>query len=308
VLSENSTFVVVQDEEGNIVRLFKDDPTQSMPEWIAYPMKNRDDWRKIIQPRLDASIVGRYPLGTELDRLVEEYRHRDYPLGLWCGSFYGWPRSFVGVERLSVMFYDDPDLIHEMCEHIGDFVVETIMPLLERIPFDLAYIWEDMGSKMRPLCSPATYREFCFGPLKRVTDLLHQHGVHNIIIDSDGNNDVMIPLWLEAGVTGLRFFEVAADCDAVTARRRYGKSLIIQGAIDKRALAQGKEAIDREVLSKVPWLCMQGGYFPVVDHLVPPDISLENYTYYSELLRAVVEEPEQYLHEARRKGYWEHGE
>jgi uroporphyrinogen decarboxylase len=210
----------------------------------------------------------------------------------------------MGMERISVMFYDDPDLIHEMCEHIGDFVVETIMPLLERIPFDLAYIWEDMGGKMRPLCSPATYREFCFGPLKRVTDLLHQHGVHTIIIDSDGNNDVMIPLWLDAGVTGLRFFEVAADCDAVAARRRYGKGLIIQGAIDKRALAQGKEAIDREVLSKVPWLCMQGGYFPVVDHLVPPDISLENYTYYSKLLRAVVEEPEQYLHEARRKGYW----
>ena len=305
VLSETGEFVVIQDEEGNVVRLYKNDPDRSMPEWIGYPMKNRDDWEKIIKPRLDAKIPGRHPSGAELDRLVEDLRHRDYPLGLWCGSFYGWPRSFMGLDRVSVMFYDDPGLIHEMCEHIGDFAVETITPLLDRVGFDFAYIWEDMAGNIGPLCSPDTYRTFCLNPLKRVTAVLHEHGVHNIIIDSDGNNDVMIPLWLEAGVTGLRFFEIAAGCDPVATRRLYGKNFIIQGAIDKRLLTHGKDAIDREVLSKVPWLCLQGGYFPAVDHLVPPDISLENYTYYSKILRAVVEDPERYLYEARRKGYWE---
>ena len=210
----------------------------------------------------------------------------------------------MGVERLSLMVYDDPGLVHEMCEHLADFAVATIAPLLQRVRFDLAYLWEDMAGKNGPLCAPSTYREFCLGPLKRVTELLHRHGVHHTIVDSDGNNDVLIPLWLEAGVTGLRFFEVAAGCDAVAARRRYGRDLIIQGAIDKRALAQGPEAIDREVLSKVPWLCLQGGYFPVVDHLVPPDVSLGNYRYYAGLLRAVAEDPERHLHEARRRGYW----
>jgi uroporphyrinogen decarboxylase len=304
VLSETDTFVVVRDEEGNTVRLFRDDPSQSMPEWLAYPMRDRGDWERIIKPRLDAAIPGRHPVGPELDRLVEEYGRRDYPLGLWCGSFYGWPRSFMGVDRLSLMFYDDPGLVHEMCEHLADFAVATIAPLLQRVRFDLAYLWEDMAGKNGPLCAPSTYREFCLGPLKRVTELLHRHGVHHTIVDSDGNNDVLIPLWLEAGVTGLRFFEVAAGCDAVAARRRYGRDLIIQGAIDKRALAQGPEAIDREVLSKVPWLCLQGGYFPVVDHLVPPDVSLGNYRHYAGLLRAVAEDPERHLHEARRRGYW----
>jgi uroporphyrinogen decarboxylase len=90
----------------------------------------------------------------------------------------------------------------------------------------------------------------------------------------------------------------------VALRKRYGKHLIIQGAVDKRALAKGRAEIDREVLSKVPWLCWQGGYFPQVDHLVPPDVSLENYRYYSHLLRRVVEEPERALHEARRREFW----
>jgi uroporphyrinogen decarboxylase len=142
------------------------------------------------------------------------------------------------------------------------------------------------------------------GPLTRVTDALRAHGVDTIIVDSDGNNDSLIPLWLEAGVTGLRPFEIAADCDPVATRRQYGRDLVIQGGIDKRALGVGRETIDREVLSKVPWLCLQGGYFPQVDHLVPPDVSLDDYRYYSELLRAVVDDPEGALGEARGRGFW----
>jgi len=304
VLSQNDEYCIVQDEEGNVVRLFNDDPAQSMPQWVEYPMKYRDDWEKVIKPRLDAKIPGRYPQGEDWDKYVESVKVRDYPLGIWTGSFYGWPRSFMGVERISMMFYDDPGLVHEICEHIADFVVELITPILERIQFDFAFVWEDMAGKSGPLCSPDTYREFALSPLRRVTDLLRRYGVDIIVIDSDGNSDPLIPVWLKAGVTGLRPFEIAAGSDPVAVRKRYGKDFIIQGGIDKRALSKTHRDIDREVLSKVPWLCLQGGYFPQVDHLVPPDVSLENYRYYSHLMRRVVEDPERCLHEARRQGFW----
>ena len=304
VLSETAELQVIRDESGNTVRIFKNNQGQSMPEWIEYPVTNRQDWETIIKPRRDWRTPGWVPQGDDLSRYADEVKNRDYPLGLWCASFYGWPRCLMGVERVSTMFYDEPDLVHEMCEHIAEWAVQTLTPILSAVQFDFAFIWEDMAGKAGPLCSPATYREFCLEPLKRVTALLHRHGVKHIIVDSDGNNDVLIPLWLEAGVTGLRPFEIAAGCDPVATRRKYGKNLIIQGGIDKRALARDKQAIEREVLSKVPWLCLQGGYFPQVDHLVPPDVSMENYTYYSGLMRAVVEDPERHLHEATLKGYW----
>ena len=304
ILSEMGETYIVRDEEGNTVKLFRDDSKRSMPAWIAYPMKDRADWEMLIKPRLNAIIPGRHPHDEDWQRYVVEVKNRDYPLGIWCGSFYGWPRSFLGVERISTLFYDDPGLIHEMCSTIADFTIELIAPLLKDVQFDLAYIWEDMAGKAGPLCSPSTYRKFMLPSLKRVTDMLHKNGVHTIIVDSDGNNDALIPLWIEAGVTGLRPFEIAANCDPVAIRTKYGKHLIIQGGIDKRALAKDRQAIEQEVLSKVPWLCLQGGYFPQVDHLVPPDVSLENYTFYSRLLRAVVEDPEKSLHIARKKGYW----
>lgn len=303
VLAETEEHITVRDEEGNTVKLRRDDPLASMPMWLAYPMTGRADWEHIVKPRLDARVPGRRPEGAAWQQFLQSARSRTFPLGLWCGSFYGWPRSLMGVERMSLMLYDDPGLIHEMCNHIADFVIESVIPILEDVTLDFAYIWEDMAGKAGPLCSPRMYRRFMLDPLKRVTAMLHSHGIDTIIVDSDGNNDVLIPLWLEAGVTGLRPFEIAAGCDPVATRRQYGRALVIQGGIDKRPLAEGPAAIEREVLSKVPWLCLQGGYFPQVDHLVPPDVSLENYRYYAALMRAVVEDPERYLHMARTKGY-----
>lgn len=201
----------------------------------------------------------------------------------------------MGVGRLSVMSYDDPRLVREICEHIGDFVCALILPILQDIQLDFAFIWEDMGAKGGPLCSPCTYRQFCLPPLKRVTELLRRHGVNAIIVDSDGNNEVLIPLWLEAGVNGLRPFESAAGSDPVRTRREYGKALIIQGGIDKRPLARAAADIEREVLSRGPWLVMQGGTFPQVDHLVPPDVPPDNYRYYPDLLPRMVEEPHRYV-------------
>jgi uroporphyrinogen decarboxylase-like protein len=305
VLSKTDEFSIIRDEEGNVVKLFNDDPTQSMPQWIEYPMKDRHDWEEVIKPRFDAKLPGRCPQEEDLEKFADDVEDRDYPLGIWTGSFYGWPRSLMGVQRISTMFYDDPGWIHEICEHLTDFVIELITPILERVQFDFAFIWEDMAGKGGPLCSPRIYSEFMAPRLKRLTDLLRGHGVDIIIIDSDGNNDVLIPIWIESGVTGLRPFEIAAGCDPVAIRKEYGSDFIIQGGIDKRALAKSHEDIDREILSKVPWLCLQGAYFPQVDHLVPPDVSLENYRYYSRLLRKVVEDPEQYLWEARKRGFWE---
>jgi uroporphyrinogen decarboxylase len=305
LISETDDYIIERDGGGNTVKVFKNDRYRSMPQWIKYPMATREDWENKIKPRLDAKIPGRMPADADWRAFAESAKNRDYALGVWCGSLYGWPRSFMGVEALSYAIYDDPALVFEMCEHIADFIIELITPILREIELDFAFIWEDMAGKSGPLCSPATYRKFMAGPLGRIVAMLHRYNVHNIIVDSDGNNDVLIPVWLECGVNGLRPFEIAAGCDPVKMRKMYGKELIIQGGIDKRALAAGKEDIDREILSKVPWLCMQGGFFPQVDHLTPPDVSLENYTYYAKLMHSVTEDPERCLHEAKKRGFWD---
>ncbi|MCL4545142.1 MAG: hypothetical protein M1118_11195 [Chloroflexi bacterium] len=300
---EGETRLVRRGGEGQIVREFKDRPDMNMPQWLDYPLKTREDWEREFKPRLDPTSPKRYPLWW--DDYVRTVQDRDYPLGISAGSFFGWVRNWMGLERLSYTFADDPLLLHEIIDHIATCVCETIHRALDAIQFDFALIWEDMAGKGRPLCSPTTFQEFQVPAYQRVTDLLHRHGVNIILVDSDGLNDPIIPCWLDAGVTGFYPLEVAAGEDAVALRRRYGKNLMLYGNVDKRVLAQGPAAIDAEVLSKVPWLMLQGGYAPWIDHLVPPDVPFAHFRYYMELLQRVATDPTAALDEARRRGYWE---
>ena len=75
--------------------------------------------------------------------------------------------------------------------------------------------------------------------------------------------------------------------DAVALRKKYGKDLILSGNIDKRVFAKGKDAIREEVMSKVPFLLETGGYLPSLDHAIPPDVPLEGFLYYINLLREI---------------------
>ena len=122
---------------------------------------------------------------------------------------------------------------------------------------------------------------------RKVTEILRSSGIDALFVDSDGNLNQLIPLWLESGIHGYWPLECAAANDAVALRKKYGKDVILAGNIDKRALLKGKDAIREEVMSKVPFLLESGGYFPSVDHFVPPDVTFESYCYFINTLREV---------------------
>jgi uroporphyrinogen decarboxylase len=148
--------------------------------------------------------------------------------------------------------------------------------------------WEDMCFKTGPLISPKMFKRFMVPRYKRVTELLHKAGVTSIFVDSDGNLNALIPLWLEAGVNGFWPLECAAGNDAVALRKQYGKDIILAGNIDKRAFLKGEDMLRAEVMAKAPFLLKSGGYFPSLDHLVPPDVPFTMYQHFINLLREVV--------------------
>lgn len=76
---------------------------------------------------------------------------------------------------------------------------------------------------------------------------------------------------------------------AVKIRKKYGKSLAFMGSIDKRGLAKGKKEIEKELLRQPPFLLQKGGYIPTVDHTIPPDVSYENFSYYLNIKRKLLE-------------------
>jgi uroporphyrinogen decarboxylase len=93
--------------------------------------------------------------------------------------------------------------------------------------------------------------------------------------------------WLEEGVNVMFPLEVAAGCDPYAWRAEFGKDLRMRGAIAKAPLVAGGSAIDAE-LERVRPLLDQGGYVPHLDHLVPPDISYDNYRRYLDRKRKLI--------------------
>ncbi len=82
------------------------------------------------------------------------------------------------------------------------------------------------------------------------------------------------------------------NCEAMdyrSLRREYGRDLQLIGGLDLDALRQGKEAIRREIMEKVPPLLAEGGYIPVADGRIREDVTFENYSYYRRLLEDVCE-------------------
>ena len=105
-----------------------------------------------------------------------------------------------------------------------------------------------------------------------------------------GNTEALIPLFIETGIDVHWPLEAAAGMDPVAVRRKYGDKLALYGGIDKRELTGDRISIEREVNRKIPkMLELGGGYVPTVDHTLPPDIPLQNFLYYLELKRKVVE-------------------
>lgn len=218
----------------------------------------------------------RYP--SDWAQRVQEYRTRDFPLGLNMTGFFGQPRAWMGLASACVAYYEDPKLMHAIGDFWADFCIESARKAFAEVEIDFVQIWEDMAYNHGSLIAPHTFREFMTPYYRRVTDFIRSQGVDIILVDCDGNVNDMVPLFIEAGVTGLYPLEVVAGTDAEAIGREYPEFQLL-GGVDKIAIAKGPDAIDGEI-ARVARLMERGGYIPFIDHRVPPDVSLACFKYY----------------------------
>lgn len=286
VLEETETYRLVRDEYGVTKKIHIS--SASIPASIDWPVKNAGDFETLKRERLTPDFAGRVP--KNWDSLVGRYRERSFPLavGGYPYGFYGICRLLMGEEKLLVTFYDDPDLVRSIMGHFTDLWLALWEELFSYILPDAVYFWEDMAYRNGAIISPSMFRDFMTPCYKRLTDFLKARGVSIILVDSDGRVDELVPLFLEAGLTGLYPFEVQAGNDIRSFRKEYPR-LQILGGLDKIAVAHGREATERELSDKMPFMLKQGGFIPFLDHYVPPDISFEDFSYYRKRVKEYIE-------------------
>ena len=285
VISEDSKYIEFYDHDGIRKKILKDG--SSMPFWIEYPVKNRDDWERIKEERFNLdSINNRYT--EDIDKFAAAAKDRTNLLSMLGGrvGFFGSIRFLLGEEKLFMLYYDDPSLIKDILNHLCEMWLLMAEELISKIEFDQVCFWEDMSGKNGSLIGPATFREFMSPNYKRMIQYLKTKGMKNFVVDTDGNVEGLLPLFLEVGINAMYPFEQQANNDLIKIRKRYPE-LRMTGGFDKNTLYKGREYIDKE-LEKMEFLIKKGGYIPYADHLIPPNSSWKNFKYYRDKLNEII--------------------
>ncbi len=285
VLNDDGEHVTVQDRDGIIKKMKKDDPDTSMPQFLRFPVQSRSDYEEKIRWRLDPTSRERFP--DSWPQLTEEYAARDYPIGMFVIGPFGHLRNLMGVEVMMYTLHDEPQLVHDIMAHWRGFYQQFVAAATRDVVPDFIMIWEDMCYRSGPLVSPRMYREFMMPYLQEVIGAARSSGIEGIVVDNDGDCLSMLPIYVECGATAFYPFEVQSGMDIVAIREQFGKQFAIIGGIDKRALAIGEDAIRREIDAKVPAMLRDGGYIPMLDHSVPTDVSLRMFRCYLDCVRGV---------------------
>ncbi len=286
ILERKEGSVVMRGSDGVVAeRYLNDADDSSIPHYLSFPVVTPDDWAAV-RERYDVDDPARLPTSAQIDGIRAAVAAGKHISAFFCG-FYGQLRNWMGMENLSLAFYDYPEMVHDMVELWSEMAVRQLRTLPPDIPVDIVNWWEDMASKNGPLAGPALFREFLQPGYKKVMDEAKRRGAVLGMVDSDGNPHDLVANWMEEGVNIMFPLEVAAGVDPYAWRAEFGREMRIRGGIAKTPLVEGGSAIDKE-LERIRPLLDQGGYIPHLDHFVPPDIPLKNYQQYLEKKRKLI--------------------
>jgi len=259
-----------------------------LPSGLDWPIKDRVSWEKLKAERLNAKdISGRFPANWK--ELVAEYKDSECPIAIggYPYGLFGTPAHLMGYDKLFYCYYDDPELVHDIIDTFTEVWIAVYSQVLEEVDVDMIHFWEDISFGKGSMISLDTVRKFMMPYYKRIIDFLKARGVDIIMLDTDGDCNSLIPLFVEAGVTGMYPFETHCGMDIVKVRKEYPK-LQMYGGIPKSDIVKGKETIDK-FLEPVEAVLKTGGYVPFCDHFIPPDVPWEEFVYYRSRLNDIID-------------------
>jgi uroporphyrinogen decarboxylase len=255
-----------------------------MPEYLDHPVKDWKTWEDHVKWRLDPASGGRFADLEERMQTAATHAADGLMISQNLVGGYMYLRSLIGPEELLYMFYDEPDLIHDCMQTwfaLADAVIERHQ---EYVTLDEFFLAEDICYNNGGLISPDMMREFLFPYYRQLIANTRARQIDQdrhlyIHIDTDGSVESVIPVYKEIGMEVMSPFEVASGCDVVALGEKH-PDLVLFGGIDKRILASGRDAIDRELERILPAMRARGGFIPTCDHGVPEEVPYLDYLHY----------------------------
>ncbi|NHV06256.1 MAG: hypothetical protein HA495_02845 [Thaumarchaeota archaeon] len=286
LIERNERFDIIRDSFGVKMKVWRG--RSGTPHPIEGVVSNVEEFKERIEPLLDPELPiritsSKYPFKYEIEKAIKGYQEKFFVFGSLLGPF-EYARHILGesVDKILVYMYKDPKLIEYIFEKLGDFLGKMATALVN-FGIDGIWVWDDIAYKNGPFFSPLSYERYVFKAHKKITSSARPK--LNVVLHTDGNVTRLLPKIIEAGFTVLQPLEAKAGMNVVELNKLYGDKLAFIGNIDARVLSKSKEEIKKEFYEKVRVIREGGRYIVSTDHSVPPDVSLENYKFFINLVK-----------------------
>ncbi len=282
-LEETEEHIIRRDRYGRKKKLCKGKATIALP--LEYPVTDMESWLEIKQwyefneDRFAEGCIKQAQRARDEGQLL----HMSIPGG------FDEPRQLMGEEAACRAYYDQPELMHDILDTIASTALRVLDRVTQQVTVDQLSVHEDLAGKSGPLVGPRQIEDFIGPYYSRIWDLMESRGAQLFQQDSDGNINMVLDSFMEAGINSVLPMEPAAGMDIVQTREEYGDNLAMMGGIDKHVIRRSKSEIREELEYKLqPKMQDAGGTVFGLDHRIPNGTPIELYRYYVRTAREIL--------------------
>ena len=281
VLEEEDETLVERNQFGMTLRKWK--AKEGAEQEIDCLIKTAADWDKYKDRFLPSA--DRYEADV-VEKLQGNHEKGAYSVYWYLEPFeLAW--RFLGFTETLMLMATEPELMNRIFEACADQIIGTYEAVAAKgAVFDGNWAGGDIACTKGPLFSPKMYRDLLKPHHKRIFTYFNDRDMPTLY-HGDGNNQLLIEDFIDAGVRALHPLEVKAGMDILELKPKVDGRLVLFGGIDVQELSKGKKEIEKEIRTKVPVAMEGGGYIYCVDHSVASSVSLENYEYAQSLIDEV---------------------
>ena len=192
----------------------------------------------------------------------------------------------MGSENVMMKMGEDPDRFAKIIDRLGDFGAAIADAQIKAAEGKLSglYVWGDIAYINGMMFSPTYWSDVYKPQLKKITDVIHGHGL-KAIYHSDGDLHTILDQLIDGGIDGLNPLEAKAKMDVLEWKRTHGDRITFNGNLNVQVLETNDRDKVRELVLTRLNAAKGGGYILQSDHSMPNNVDPQTYDYIIELVR-----------------------
>jgi len=229
-----------------------------------------------------------WPSPEGMDLWSYEFISKNLPEGMGIlvslspGVFEVLSNELFGIETLSYLLYDEPDLVEAVANRVGELIYGAYKKIIGLDNLVGFFQGDDMGFKGSTLISPETLRRYILPWHKKFAKLAHDNGLIYLLHNCGYCEPIMKDLIEDVKIDGKHSFE--DEIMPVTLfKEKYEDKIAVLGGVDVDKLCRLGEDQLRQYIRNILDKCMIGGgyalgsgnsitnYIPIENYLVMLD-------------------------------------